>query len=146
LAAQYGPVIDDRRARVETCEYVYRRNNGAAVPDFSDWITAMKRKCGEEAVRIAFDALAHNDWTHYDKCLAFIEDTAPDITRSAKWARLRLMRAMGWKLRHSPIGRVVAGEYGKPQSGSSPDAIDDWRSDPSKAFGWWPQPGEFEVD
>jgi glycosyltransferase involved in cell wall biosynthesis len=107
---------------------------GADIPQFKDWVSAMKRRFGEQACWMAGLAIERGDHVAAKDCINFALQNYPSITDSNAWLRYRVKLALGGFV--SRTARNIL----------RPKAVQRERSlavyapfKHGELFGWWPE-------
>ena len=127
-ARESGGLFNELKTRLATCAHV-REEHGAGIAGFSELVSA--NGAALAAIRTGYAALRRHDLESYAQCVAFVEETAPEMRSSPQLLRLKMMRTIGWKLRNSPVGHWLSRVNER-------DLIEDWRDGHGELFGWWP--------
>lgn len=126
-------VLQDSRARLETCTYVYETWNGEAVGGFADWLGELKRDFARHYYWLAGE-LAHEGRADDAKlCLDFAEQCSS--------RRVRRLQVLKGALK-SWLGRAQISQMRKARASILPPSKEketaNWFDD-QHMFGWWPE-------
>jgi glycosyltransferase involved in cell wall biosynthesis len=127
---------NDRREQLETATRVFARW-GTKVPQSRNWLDAMTRRFGDEALGIASNAFDLGNLDAYRQCVDAAFEFDPSLRHSKAWRKLRTKRMMGpelWRHLRPAVNRL----RGLKDSNL-------WELETSRPmqvgrqFGWWPQ-------
>jgi glycosyltransferase involved in cell wall biosynthesis len=132
----YAQLLSDRRERLEVVHDIGKRV-AAQVPEFSGWLNDMKLRLAHEALWVSSAAFDAGDASASKECIAFAEQTDPNVRSLKVWRHLRMKRMLGvsaWKALRPVFDRVRGIENGNENRW-----LKDGGSKSGSYIGWWPQ-------
>lgn len=131
----YSSVLSDQKERLRACLELVERW-GSSFPESTRWVESSARTIANEAFWLANRAFDAGDASTCTACLAFAEETYPDLRASRDWKRFAMKRRLGaplWRRLHPIVdaARRLGGGPSLPRQASVP-------FQPGNLTGWWP--------
>ena len=107
---------------------------GSDIPEFADWIQAMKSRFCEQACWMAGLAVEWGNGAARKDCITFALQNNPSLWRSTPWWKYQAKRLLGGSLTKS-VRRMLhpnAAHHDVPFTAFAPFKL-------GETFGWWPE-------
>lgn len=134
MAAIYGKdVVNDSRAQLDTCTYVYNTWSGASIGEFSFWIADLRRSLARQYYWTAGELMRAGRTEDADNCLKFAEECSSRHQRRVHEWKNRIKSVLSSEqislLRKTKKAVLQNAETAKYRC---------W-FDENNVFGWWPE-------
>jgi glycosyltransferase involved in cell wall biosynthesis len=132
----YTALLSDQKERLRACSELIQRW-GADFPESTQWRESSAHRLALEALWLANRAFDAGDVQTSTACLAFAEETYPELRRSRDWKRFAMKRRLGLVLWHRlypfvDVARRLRGRPSMPRQKSE-------TFEPGDLTGWWPE-------